>query len=60
MVGNPNIVRYAETGEALVSSVNKIIFVGSPGVGKMVSYSMAVIINFLLPHTIWMSQSLLY
>lgn len=28
--------RFAETGEALVSSVDKIIFVGSPGVGKMV------------------------
>lgn len=31
----PN-VRFAETGEALVSSVDKIIFVGSPGVGRMV------------------------
>lgn len=30
--------RFAETGEALVSSVDKIIFVGSPGVGKMVCY----------------------
>lgn len=29
-------VRFAETGEALVSSVDKIIFVGSPGVGRMV------------------------
>ena len=28
--------RFAETGEALVSSVDKVIFVGSPGVGKMV------------------------
>lgn len=28
--------RFAETGEALVSSVDKIIFVGSPGVGRMV------------------------
>lgn len=28
--------RFAETGEALVSSVDKMIFVGSPGVGKMV------------------------
>lgn len=31
--------RFAETGEALVSSVDKIIFVGSPGVGKMVCCS---------------------
>ncbi|KAL5700292.1 hypothetical protein ACHQM5_025752 [Ranunculus cassubicifolius] len=30
------ITGYAETGEALVSSVDKIIFVGSPGVGKMI------------------------
>lgn len=30
------ITGFAETGEALVSSVDKIIFVGSPGVGKMV------------------------
>ncbi|XVF66113.1 hypothetical protein PTKIN_Ptkin10aG0008400 [Pterospermum kingtungense] len=29
------ITGFAETGEALVSSVDKIIFVGSPGVGKM-------------------------
>lgn len=28
--------RFSETGEALVSSVDKVIFVGSPGVGKMV------------------------
>ncbi|KAK4257914.1 hypothetical protein QN277_007441 [Acacia crassicarpa] len=27
---------FAETGEALVSSVDKVIFVGSPGVGKMI------------------------
>jgi hypothetical protein len=27
---------FAETGQALVSSVDKIIFVGSPGVGRMV------------------------
>lgn len=32
-------VRFAETGEALVSSVDKIIFVGSPGVGRMVWHS---------------------
>ncbi|RZB54972.1 Aldehyde dehydrogenase 22A1 isoform C [Glycine soja] len=29
------ITGFAETGEALVSSVDKVIFVGSPGVGKM-------------------------
>ncbi|KAJ6432064.1 hypothetical protein OIU84_019343 [Salix udensis] len=30
------ITGFAEAGEALVSSVDKIIFVGSPGVGKMI------------------------
>ncbi|KAE8730953.1 Aldehyde dehydrogenase 22A1 [Hibiscus syriacus] len=36
-VGAPEIwLSFAETGEALVSSVDKIIFVGSPGVGKMI------------------------
>ncbi|KAJ1699251.1 hypothetical protein LUZ63_007763 [Rhynchospora breviuscula] len=30
------ITGFAETGQALVSSVDKIIFVGSPGVGKMI------------------------
>ncbi|CAI9281305.1 unnamed protein product [Lactuca saligna] len=30
------ITRFSETGEALVSSVDKIIFVGSPGVGRMI------------------------
>lgn len=30
------ITGFAETGEALVSSVDKIIFVGSPGVGKTI------------------------
>ncbi|KAK2990245.1 hypothetical protein RJ640_014697 [Escallonia rubra] len=30
------ITGFAETGEALVSSVDKIIFVGSPGVGKLI------------------------
>ncbi|ESR32631.1 Aldehyde dehydrogenase 22A1 [Citrus sinensis] len=30
------ITGFAETGEALVSSVDKIIFVGSPGVGRMI------------------------
>ncbi|KAG4387760.1 hypothetical protein AAZX31_09G035400 [Glycine max] len=29
------ITGFAETGEALVSSADKVIFVGSPGVGKM-------------------------
>ncbi|ONK64763.1 uncharacterized protein A4U43_C07F29660 [Asparagus officinalis] len=40
VVGAPDnlvhvITGFAETGQALVSSVDKIIFVGSPGVGKM-------------------------
>ncbi|XP_027933486.1 aldehyde dehydrogenase 22A1-like [Vigna unguiculata] len=30
------ITGFAETGEALVSSVDKVIFVGSPGIGKMI------------------------
>ncbi|GLT32620.1 hypothetical protein SLA2020_072740 [Shorea laevis] len=30
------VTGFAETGEALVSAVDKIIFVGSPGVGKMI------------------------
>ncbi|CAA7388403.1 unnamed protein product [Spirodela intermedia] len=30
------ITGFAETGQALVSSVDKVIFVGSPGVGKMI------------------------
>jgi len=30
------VFSFAETGQALVSSGDKIIFVGSPGVGKMV------------------------
>ncbi|CAL1397412.1 unnamed protein product [Linum trigynum] len=30
------ITGFAETGEALVSSVDKVIFVGSPGVGKKI------------------------
>lgn len=30
------ITGFGETGEALVSSVDKVIFVGSPGVGKMI------------------------
>ncbi|KAM0965868.1 hypothetical protein TB2_021383 [Malus domestica] len=35
------VTGFAETGEALVSSVDKIIFVGSPGVGKMIMKSAA-------------------
>ncbi|XP_037483404.1 aldehyde dehydrogenase 22A1-like [Triticum dicoccoides] len=30
------VTGFAETGQALVSSVDKIIFVGSPGVGRMI------------------------
>ncbi|GFZ13904.1 aldehyde dehydrogenase 22A1 [Actinidia rufa] len=30
------ITGFAETGQALVSSVDKVIFVGSPGVGRMI------------------------
>ncbi|MQM10440.1 hypothetical protein Taro_043337 [Colocasia esculenta] len=30
------VTGFAETGQALVSSVDKIIFVGSPGIGKMI------------------------
>ncbi|KAH7573478.1 hypothetical protein JRO89_XS03G0156100 [Xanthoceras sorbifolium] len=30
------ITGFSETGEALVSSVDKIVFVGSPGVGRMI------------------------
>ncbi|XAR57002.1 Aldehyde dehydrogenase (NAD(+)) [Bertholletia excelsa] len=30
------ITGFSETGEALVSSVDKVIFVGSPGVGRMI------------------------
>ncbi|XP_047336144.1 aldehyde dehydrogenase 22A1 [Impatiens glandulifera] len=30
------ITGFAETGEALISSVDKIIFVGSPGVGRLI------------------------
>jgi acyl-CoA reductase-like NAD-dependent aldehyde dehydrogenase len=36
------VFSFAETGQALVSSVDKIIFVGSPGVGKMVYLSSEV------------------
>lgn len=40
---------YAETGQALVSSVDKIIFVGSPGVGKMIMQKAA---ETLIPVTL--------
>ncbi|KAL3617227.1 hypothetical protein CASFOL_038974 [Castilleja foliolosa] len=43
------ITGFAETGEALVSSVDKIIFVGSPGVGKMIMRSAA---DTLIPVTL--------
>ncbi|XP_008810296.1 aldehyde dehydrogenase 22A1-like [Phoenix dactylifera] len=40
---------FAETGQALVSSVDKIIFVGSPGVGKMIMQKAA---ETLIPVTL--------
>ncbi|KAK7387994.1 hypothetical protein VNO78_22793 [Psophocarpus tetragonolobus] len=43
------ITGFAETGEALVSSVDKVIFVGSPGVGKMIMNNAA---NTLIPVTL--------
>ncbi|OMO58461.1 hypothetical protein COLO4_34626 [Corchorus olitorius] len=43
------ITGFAETGEALVSSVDKIIFVGSPGVGKMIMRNAA---KTLIPVTL--------
>ncbi|OVA02521.1 Aldehyde dehydrogenase domain [Macleaya cordata] len=43
------ITGFAETGEALVSSVDKIIFVGSPGVGKMIMRNVA---ETLIPVTL--------
>ncbi|TKY54234.1 Aldehyde dehydrogenase 22A1 [Spatholobus suberectus] len=43
------ITGFAETGEALVSSVDKVIFVGSPGVGKMIMKNAA---NTLIPVTL--------
>ncbi|KAL5541966.1 hypothetical protein UlMin_009676 [Ulmus minor] len=43
------ITGFAETGEALVSSVDKIIFVGSPGVGKMI---MSTASETLIPVTL--------
>ncbi|KAJ7980388.1 putative Aldehyde dehydrogenase [Quillaja saponaria] len=43
------ITGFAETGEALVSSVDKIIFVGSPAVGKMIMRNAA---ETLIPITL--------
>lgn len=43
------ITGFAETGEALVSSVDKIIFVGSPGVGRMIMRKAA---DTLIPVTL--------
>ncbi|OMO53543.1 hypothetical protein CCACVL1_28576 [Corchorus capsularis] len=43
------ITGFAETGEALVCSVDKIIFVGSPGVGKMIMRNAA---KTLIPVTL--------
>ncbi|XP_068659197.1 aldehyde dehydrogenase 22A1-like [Aristolochia californica] len=43
------ITGFAETGEALVASVDKIIFVGSPGVGKMIMRNAA---ETLIPVTL--------
>ncbi|KAF2312743.1 hypothetical protein GH714_039821 [Hevea brasiliensis] len=43
------ITGFAETGEALVASVDKVIFVGSPGVGKMIMRNAA---NTLIPVTL--------
>ncbi|XP_061349225.1 aldehyde dehydrogenase 22A1 [Gastrolobium bilobum] len=43
------ITGFAETGEALVSSVDKVIFVGSPGVGKMIMKTAA---ETLIPVTL--------
>lgn len=41
------LTRFSETGEALVSSVDKLIFVGSPGVGKMVCSSFGLCSEFI-------------
>jgi hypothetical protein len=38
--------RFAETGEALVASVDKVIFVGSTGVGRKVQYLDVILDNF--------------
>lgn len=39
------ITGFAETGEALVSSVDKLIFVGSPGVGKVIMQTAAELLT---------------
>ncbi|XP_052190396.1 aldehyde dehydrogenase 22A1 [Diospyros lotus] len=43
------ITGFAETGEALASSVDKVIFVGSPGVGRMIMRNVA---RTLIPVTL--------
>ncbi|KAG5105311.1 hypothetical protein JHK82_042281 [Glycine max] len=43
------ITGFAETGEALVASADKVIFVGSPGVGKMIMSNAA---ETLIPVTL--------
>ncbi|CAJ1963190.1 unnamed protein product [Sphenostylis stenocarpa] len=43
------ITGFGETGEALVSSVDKVIFVGSPGIGKMIMSNAA---ETLIPVTL--------
>nr|KYP40479.1 Aldehyde dehydrogenase 22A1 [Cajanus cajan] len=43
------ITGFAETGEALVTSADKVIFVGSPGVGKMIMRNAA---ETLIPVTL--------
>ncbi|KAL5158060.1 Aldehyde dehydrogenase 22A1 [Glycine soja] len=43
------LTRFAETGEALVASADKVIFVGSPGVGKMIMSNAA---ETLIPVTL--------
>ncbi|CAN1195054.1 Aldehyde dehydrogenase 22A1 [Linum perenne] len=43
------ITGFAETGEALVSSVDKVIFVGSPGVGKKIMRNAS---TYLVPVTL--------
>jgi acyl-CoA reductase-like NAD-dependent aldehyde dehydrogenase len=40
------VTGFAETGEALVASVDKVIFVGSTGVGRKVQYLDVILDNF--------------
>lgn len=49
-------LRFAETGQALVSSVDKIIFVGSPGVGKMVVSFIIIIVDYLF----WLQSCVIF